>query len=121
MDATTLAAAFAARLREVLPDGFAAVAEGENVRICPPDGYDVWVGIVQDLTETAGYEIAASNVLSTAQDVVSESTAMPWPRARGEALDLALPGCRCTDGMLQLWFGDEGDPVLPLRPIDVTR
>ena len=122
MDASTLAVALAFRLMEVLPDGFSATGYGHRVTIWSPRGWSAggWVGMIDVVgREPANYEGAAWNVLSKAQDVVSESTAMPWPRARGECLDLALPGARCSDGVLHLWYGDEGDPVLRLRPIDL--
>ena len=52
----------------------------------------VWVNIVDDDERgSERYATASWQVLSTAQDVVSETTGTPWPKAAGATLDLALP------------------------------
>jgi hypothetical protein len=123
MDAT-LAQEFAVRLAEILPPRFSARAMEDQVCIGAPDGLGMIVGAGaadEDPNDLSNYVQAAWIVLSAAQDVVSETTAMPWPRARGDRLDLALPGSRVEDSVLYTWFGDEHDPVLRLRPIVLTR
>lgn len=127
MDARALAREFAVRLSAVLPRGFYATADDDQVHIGAPDGLGSggWVGVVdQDPAENPDapcrYESAAWNVLSTAQDVVSETTRMPWPPARGAKLDVALPGYRRDQNLLHIWYGDERDPALTLPPIDLS-
>jgi hypothetical protein len=119
--AARVAQEFAARLNEILPPGFSAVPGEDYVRVDAPDGLGGigWVGAVdQELSDAdAGYHGAAWNVLSGAQDIVSETTKVPWPKAASARLDLALPGSRIERDVLLTWFGDEADPVLRLRPI----
>ena len=69
--------------------------------------------------EPQDYADAAWNVLSMAQDVVSESTTEPWPAAVAGTDDLAEPGARAENGQVDLWFGAEDQPALTLRPIEI--
>ena len=122
MSPTEFARALVASLAAVLPPGFAARAEGHIIRLEAPDGLgastsigylDPGEAIAQD------YADAAWNVLSMAQDVVSETIADPWPAAMGHGTDLAEPGTRVEGQTVHLYFGAEEHPVLTLVPIQL--
>jgi hypothetical protein len=118
--ATTFAQQLAARLSRVLPRGFSASSVGAAVHLHSQDGYGatVWVNLVDEVERgSERYATASWQVLSTAQDVVSETTGTPWPRAAGATLDLALPFARLDGQTLHLGFGDESAPALRLAPI----
>jgi hypothetical protein len=127
LNACALAEELAIRLAEVLPPGFNARAEGVWVHIGSPDGLGAggWAGQVDDpergdAADLSRYALAAWTVLNTAQDVISETTGLPWPRANARQLDLALPDSRVEDGVLYCWFGDARAPVLSLRPLSIV-
>ena len=114
-----------ARLASILPPGFEARAEDGVIHLDAPDG----VGssstslayLDPDEAEAQDYADAAWNVLSMAQDVVSETTTDPWPVALGTGLDLAEPGTRVEGQAVQMYFGPEDRPVLTLPPIHLDR
>jgi hypothetical protein len=120
VNADAFALQLATSLSRILPPGFAATAAGARIHVDAPDGFGstIWLDIVEDVERgPERFETAAWQVLSSAQDVVSETTGMPWPRASGVALDLALPFTRVERGTLHLWFGDEHAPAVTLTPI----
>ena len=105
MTPSELAAELAARLAAVLPPGFGARSDGGVVYVDAPDGFgsaasldhlDPGEAEPQDLAD------AAWNVLSMAQDVVSETATEPWPSAAGPGRDLAEPGTRIEGRRIQL-------------------
>ena len=118
---STFAQELVKRLSAILPDGYAARAEGDTIHVDTPDGpgASTSVGHLNPAeAEAEDYADAAWNVLSMAQDVVSESTADPWPAPLvGAGADLPDPGTRADDGVIRLWFGAEESPVLSLPPI----
>ena len=108
------------RLQPVLPRGFAVSAAGEVVSLEAPDGTGSSASFAHldpDDSEPQDYADAAWNVLSMAQDVVSETATDPWPAAIGPGTDLAEPGTRVDGRRVELFFGDEHAPVLRLDPI----
>jgi hypothetical protein len=112
------------RLAEILPPGFAARAEAGNIHIDSPDGMGSATSLAHidpEDAEAEDYASAAWNVLSMAQDVVSETSGDPWPAAVGPSRDLAAPDTRVDDDAIHLWFGDEGAPVVRLAPIPLRR
>ena len=120
VNADAFALQLATSLSRILPPGFAATAAGARIHIGAPDGFGstVWLDLVDEVERgPERFETAAWQVLSTAQDVVSETTGMPWPRATGAALDLALPFARVEGRTLHLWFGDEHAPAVRLAPV----
>lgn len=120
MEPSTFARELVTRLSGILPDGFAARVDGDVVHIEPPDGPGVStsVGYLDPAeAEPQDYADAAWNVLSMAQDVVSETAADPWPASVGPGPDLAEPGTRAEDRAIVLWFGPEDAPVLRLPSI----
>ena len=124
MTAAAFARELALRLSGVLPHGFSAWADDDAwVWLGAPDGHDAgtWTGMIQKRRDDPrAYTGTAESVLSHAQDVVSETTGDPWPRALGSRLDLALPASRLDEHMLHMWYGDERNPVLRLAPIDLS-
>jgi hypothetical protein len=117
------ARALVERLAPILPPGFTARAQGDFVAIDPPDGPGggtTLAGLLdRDDLEPQDYADAAWNVLSLAQDVVSETMADPWPAAMGPGRDLAEPGAQIEGDTIRLFFGAEDQPVLILPPIDL--
>src|SRR5712672_2832544 len=117
------AAALAARLQHVVPDGFSVRAQGHAVGLYDPS----WWGdslIADIVAEEDGRPIvervqtAAWAIISFAQDVVMESTREPWP---GGPAGGVMPETQVIGEQLHMWFGDEGAPVLRLRPVDLTE
>jgi hypothetical protein len=123
MTVEQFAQALVERLNPVLPPGFTARAEGDLVAIDAPDGLGsaTHVGdlLDRDDLDPEDYASVAWTVLSMAQDVVSETTADPWPAAAGSGLDLAEPSTSVDGSHIRLCFGAEDDPVLTLPPIDL--
>ncbi|MCC7126845.1 MAG: hypothetical protein IT178_18490 [Acidobacteria bacterium] len=120
MSPASFAAALADRLAAILPAGFGARAEGDAVYVDSPEGLGAATSLSQidpDEADAQDYADAAWNVLSMAQDVVSETRGEPWPAAVGA--DVADPGSDATDGEVRLWFGPAGQPVLTLPPISM--
>jgi hypothetical protein len=119
--AADFALALVERLTPILPAGFAARAEGGTVHIDAAGGLGGATSVADllepDDLEAEDYASAAWMVLSMAQDVVSETTAEPWPVALGERLDLAEPGTRVEGRQIALYFGAEDQPLLTLPPI----
>lgn len=117
------ASALVERLAAILPAGFTARAGDGGIWIDAPDGLGATTNVESlldlDDPELEDYASAAWNVLSLAQDVVSETTADPWPAAIGPGTDLAEPGTRVEGGTIALWFGAEEQPVLTLPPIEM--
>ena len=117
------ASALVERLAAILPAGFTARADDDGIWIDAPDGLGAATNVESlldhDEPEPEDYASAAWNVLSLAQDVVSETTSDPWPAAIGPGTDLAEPGTRVEGGTIALWFGAEDQPVLTLRPIEI--
>ena len=120
MTPSAFARELVARLAAILPAGFAARADAEIIHIDSPDGTGSATSLAHidpDDAEAEDYASAAWNVLSMAQDVVSETGGDPWPAAVGPARDLAAPDTRVEGDAVHLWFGDEAAPVLRLAPI----
>ncbi len=61
-------------------------------------------------------EIAASNVLSTVQDVITEDSAQPWPATEA---GLPMPETEIEHGVLHMWFGVRTQPEFELEPISI--
>jgi hypothetical protein len=120
MESSEFAREIVTRLAAILPAGFAARADGDAIHIEAPDelGASTSVGYLDPAeAEPQDYADAAWNVLSMAQDVVSETTADPWPAPLGGGSDLAEPGTRAEGRAIVLWFGAEDTPVLRLPSI----
>jgi hypothetical protein len=120
-----LARALVERLAPILPPGFAVRSKGDFVAIDAPGGLGggtALAGLLDpDDLEPQDYADAAFNVLSLAQDVVSETAADPWPAAIGPGRNLAEPGAQIEGGTIRLFFGAEDQPVVILPPIDLNR
>jgi hypothetical protein len=119
---STFARELVKRLSPILPDGYAARADGDTVHIDAPDGpgASTSVGHLDPAeAEPEDYADAAWNVLSMAQDKVSETTTDPWPASAGTGPDLAEPGTRAEGRAVVMWFGVEDAPVLRLPPISL--
>jgi hypothetical protein len=124
MSPMEFAQALVASLGTVLPPGFAARAEGHVIRLEAPDGLgaSTSIGYLDPQEATAeDYADAAWNVLSMAQDVVSETIADPWPAGMGSGTDLPEPGTRVEGQTVHLYFGAEEDPVLILAALRLDR
>lgn len=123
MNPIRLATLLADRVRAVLPDGGDTVVEPTGGISVSHAGHWTTVGfglLVADGSPEALYS-GVWQVLSIAQDAVSESLREPWPPAPGP--ELALPEVRVEAGRIVMWFGDEDSPALrlddlPLGPVD---
>jgi len=116
-----LATALATRLNAVMPAAF---------RLTPRDSYvelrieGAWDGaittpeIAADDSREVGERLhtAASGVLNSVQDSVSEHLRAPWPSADGRTM--AMPAVRVSTIAIHLWYGEsEAEPVLRLAEI----
>jgi len=116
VDGVTLAEALAERLAGVVPAGVQIFAQGPSVSIQDDSG----LGLLQDvggILEQHGDAIdqlvlACLSVLNSVQDFVAETLTVPWPDA-----EMAMAGVRVAEDRILLWYGDESDPALALRPI----
>ncbi|MBA2323347.1 MAG: hypothetical protein H0V92_04770 [Pseudonocardiales bacterium] len=62
-------------------------------------------------------ETAARAVLSGVQDWIADTTTQPWPGAGGQ---MPNPDARVRSDAIEMWFGDDDQPVLRLRPIRLS-
>jgi hypothetical protein len=121
MDGTQLASALAERLAQVLPEGFSISSDGHDLWLDTPDGAgtSVWAGVVDhNPTDLSLYTSAADTVLSSIQDGVSVTLREPWPLVMvGGEHQMAMPGAKVVDEVLELWYGDEDAPAIRFQPI----
>ena len=119
------AAAIAARLATVVPEGLSVRVEGSVVGVYDPSWWG-GSGAADILGDEDGrsiverVETAAYSIMNSAQDVVMESTREQWPLGDAGAR-AADPNARVVGEHLHLWFGDQAAPVLRLQPIDLTE
>ena len=120
---TRLASALAERLAQVLPEGFSISSEGQWLWLDTPDGFgsSAWAGAVdENPTEVTLYSGAAETVLSSVQDGVTVTLRAPWPLVMvGGKHQMAMPGAKVVDGVLEMWYGNEETPVIRLEPIEL--
>ena len=117
------AAELAIRLNEVVPDGFTVVAEDENV-VLRHNGKVVGSTGMAEIVESSenldhlpqNMETGARAILSNVQDWIADTTTEPWPGKRS----LPNPDAQVTGERLEAWFGDQDNPVLKLRPLDLA-
>jgi len=117
------AEAVATRLDRAVPAGLSVRAEGSGVSLYDPESWGASLA-ADILTDDDGrsivelVETVARAIMSSIQDEVMESTREPWP---GGPAGGALPNARVIGEQLHMWFGDEGDPILRLQPVDLTE
>jgi hypothetical protein len=122
MDPEWLAAELSSRMEEVLPAGFTVAVDGDTLWFLF-DGerragsyackwMDSGQGSIEALTVRA-CELAVNDL----QDFVTEKTTEPWPSSTGRP---PRPGVRLVGRIVEMWFGEDGDPVARLRslPLD---
>ncbi len=124
-----LAAAVASRLAAVAPVPLTVRAEGEVVSVYGTTESSKSLGgsaaatIVEELddrTIAEKIEAAVHAMLSGVQDVVTEVSRQPWPRA--ERGGMALPNVRSDGTRVHLWYGDdERAPVIRFPPIAIAE
>jgi hypothetical protein len=118
--AKRLAEILAVRLNSVMPEGIVVTADDGSIGPVA-DGnalggtdFNGWV------QEGARFDAADGDAMLAAlhavQDGVVRVRKSPWP---GEDPDLPEPGVAVSDHRIFLWFGEEGDPVVRLEPIDI--
>lgn len=117
-----LADALAARLNEVLPAGFVVHAIHTELTLMH-NGAEVGTSGALEIMESVdaihhpveNLETAVRAALGAIQDWVSETTAEPWPARDGQRHP--NPDARVTNTDVDMWFGDETDPVLRVRSV----
>jgi hypothetical protein len=122
MTPARFAHAIAVALGRVLPDGFAASADGEHLTLEAPDGSGASTVVLVEPDEAEDPDVwadEAERLLSFAQDVVSEAVGATWPGGDGAAPDLPIPGTRVDGATVRLWYGDGDAPVLAVGAIDL--
>ena len=125
MDGTQLASALAERLAQVLPEGFFVSSDGHDLWLDTPDGVgtSAWAGVVDhNPMDLSSYASAAWTVLSSIQDGVSVTLREPWPLVMvGREHQMAMPGAKVVDEVLQFWYGDEDAPAIRFQPIKIRN
>jgi hypothetical protein len=116
VDGRSLSLALAARLNEVLPEGFTASEYGGGVELRTPTNLDslVWVESIVNQEGSAADHITAAcyAVLDAAQDMVVEVSREPWPGDKPTTPSVVVEGDR-----VELFYGTAGGPTLTMRPI----
>jgi hypothetical protein len=121
--AAALASQIATNLDAALPPRFSVHAEGTSITVLRegnPIGVSHAAAIVESVAATTvpdqHAEAAIRAALRGVQEYLAKATGQPWP-----ATDGALPraGTRRTGDTVEMWFGDEGNPVLQPRPVDL--
>lgn len=118
-----LAAELAIRLNEVAPEGFTVIAEHTYVAVRYNGELIGRSGAAEFLESIEGIQNppeaikrAVRVILDTVQDYVADTSTEPWPGTR----DQPNPGIRLSGSHLEMWFGDQDNPVLKLRPLDLA-
>jgi hypothetical protein len=116
------AAALAARLNEVAPEGFTVIAEHATVAIRQHGGVTGFTDVAELVESSENLDhlpknlsTAARAILSAVQDWIADTSNQPWPVTTRQP----NPGVRVTGTHLAMWFGDPDEPMLTLRPLDV--
>jgi hypothetical protein len=117
-----VAAALAERLDEIAPEGVTVRATGTRVQVVVGGRVVGWSSAAaildedgEGLPEERVGSVAAA-VISGVQDEITEALTEPWPTANGRMLN---PDTSQTGGAVRMWFGDENDPGLTLRPLTI--
>ena len=113
------------RLQPWLPDEARLSATVESITIENDDSGSLTI-FDSDLFLRAPHEEsavrAAHQVLDAVQDFLSETMGEPWPPVQGEVVStLAAPTAEEHDGVMQLWYGDVGEPALALSPMRLSE
>lgn len=112
-----LAAALAARLDDLAPEGLRVLADGEQITVrrgASVLGGSAAPGILDEGGDDRQVETAARSTISAVQDVFAEELRSPWPAAAGS---MPAPEARVDGGVLRAWFGDADEPVAALAPL----
>jgi hypothetical protein len=112
---TWLAPVLAERFQRVVPTGFIVVSSDAGPRRIY--GPDHWLWAIEAFGKTPGdeeIERTVPGIASEIQDFIAEETATPWP---GEK-QMPTPSAAVRDAVLEVWYGDENDPILRLDPIE---
>jgi hypothetical protein len=129
------AAALAARLAAIVPDGFHVTLEDDMLWFRSDPGrfpgqqgnYRVGASGIwpqEDLQTCVGYDGtaedcaagAARHALDALQDYVAEATHDPWPGDR----TMPDPQAQVRSAVLHLWYGPADAPILACDPIDLA-
>jgi hypothetical protein len=113
------------RLQPWVPDEARLSATLDSVTIESGDAGSLTV-FVSDLFLRASPEEAAvraaHQILDAVQDFLSDALGEPWPPVQGEILStLAPPTAEEHEGVMQLWYGDAGEPALALSPMHLSE
>ena len=114
------------RLQPWLPDEARLSATSESVTIESGDAGSVTI-FVSDLFARNSREEAAvraaHQILDAVQDFLSDALGEPWPPVQGDGpvSTLAVPTAEEHDGVMQLWYGDAGEPALALSPMRLSE
>jgi hypothetical protein len=126
VDVEALAAAFANRLRVVVPSGVAVSVDGAMVFLHDAQGHGAGIDIAghasfpQNGSGPDRVRAAALSALRSSQDELAEVTTDPWPQhGPGQLPD---PHAEITpDGeTVRLFYGDSPNQVLELEPLRIA-
>jgi len=105
-----------------VPSGFAVHAvdtelvvmrDGEELGVSGAPGIMETVEAIQHPAENLETAVRAS--LSGVQDYIADETTEPWPGITSQP----NADARLVGDTIEMWFGDEQDPVMRLRPMSV--
>jgi hypothetical protein len=123
LSSDVLASELAARLNEVVPEGFSVRPERSALVILHGDqvvGTSDAAAIVESLAALnmpdRHVETATRAAIKRVQLAIVNASATPWPAAQG---DPPLPSTRRTGNRVEAWFGSEREPVLQLEPLEL--
>src|SRR5262249_43616547 len=119
IDGDALLSALARRLAAVVPDP--ARARGDQGRLF---GVDVPMCLAYSENQAPEALIAsiAESVLEHVSDRLADDTTEPWPARGGQFPGGFAPiGTTIEDGVLRMWWGDAGAPILELEPLPLAE
>jgi hypothetical protein len=118
IDATKLARALAQRLEPVVPSEFEVTTADASIRLAVRSTpwwseQDLrWMLDDGELEDSICF--AVERVLDDFQDFVAHSFTEPWPASPGP---MPQPFAQFVDGEVVAGYGEQGDPVVQLRPM----
>lgn len=124
MSPSARANAFLEAVSAVMPRGWSLELLGGSLKVLDPDGRSTGIGAAWLASPTLFRDDAideAVQTLNQIQQEIAEDTTEPWPAISGQEYR-GFPG---PDGAwvgdeLHLWFGEESEPVLRLKPISFS-
>jgi hypothetical protein len=119
IDIEALVVALSRRLAAVVPDP--ALAEPYLGKVYGTD-VAAWVAGSADQPPEALIPVIAARVMETTSEDLADDTTEPWPARGGQFPGGFAPiGAEIADGVMRMYWGEAGAPILELEPLPLAE